>query len=144
MEIPDCFKYQITGSSISFDMPQMNNVPTNHFLGFTICGVQRWCYEIQVVINNKTNGTEWSHKLCYSGSCGEFSRVTYIPKEDPTQGGDRIQISTSLLEADHLQVERIGVHLLYESSSRNMMEIDDRVYNFKRDRDYVNAAETSC
>lgn len=144
MEIPDCFKYQKTGSSISFEMPHMNNVPTNHFLGYTICGVQRGCNEIQVVINNRTNGTEWSHQVRCSGSYGEVSWVTYISVEDPTQAGDRIQISTYLWTGDHLQVERIGVHLVYESSSLDMMEIDDRVYSFKRDRDYVSAAETSC
>lgn len=122
----------------------MNNVPTNHFLGYTIYGVQRGCCEIQVVIMNKTNGIGWSHKVCCLGSYGEVSWVTYISEEDPTQGGDKIQISTSLLKADHLQVERIGVHLIYESSSLDMMEIDNRVYSFKRDRDYINAAETSC
>lgn len=121
----------------------MNNVPTNHFLGYTICGVQRGCYEIQVVIKNRTNGTGWSYKVCCLGH-GEVSWVTYISEEDPTQGGDRNQISTSLLKAGHSQVERIGVHLVYDSSSLDMMEIDDRVYSFKRDRDYVNAAETSC
>lgn len=116
------------------------NIPTNtssNFLGFIVFDVQLHDqHHTSVVIGNKTNCTTWSRELPFRGK--EYSLVTYIPKEDPLQCGDRIEISFRPV------VNRIGAHLVYEPS-HDMMEIDDKDHSMRRNRDHVNVAEeASC
>lgn len=128
------------------------NIPTNtssNFLGFIVFDVQLHDqHHTSVVIGNKTNCTTWSRELPFRGK--EYSLVTYIPKEDPLQCGDRIEISFRPVVEHYslfhysLPVNRIGAHLVYEPS-HDMIEIDDKDHSMRRNRDHVNVAEeASC
>lgn len=87
----------------------------NSFLGM-ILWVVSLSSGTEAVIENRTNGTKWTHST-WSRSSEVHSWVSFIPKMFSVNSADRIKVS---FRGDDAMVERCGVHLVYKS---DMIEI---------------------
>lgn len=131
-DIPDWFRHQSMGSSISFDIPPFH-AGGGEFLGMTLWIVYEgsgdepvMTHSPEAIIMNRTNGVELRHTFPLSygpHDPGHHSWVCHIPViylGYPIRGGEEMEVSFEINQP--LEVKQCGINLVYKPN----IEEDDQ------------------